>query len=69
MKALINCAKKLFCNMHLLCAFVFLSFCQVLEAAEPLIMHDKDKGIVSISSGEGRLIISLKYKYGCYLVR
>ena len=66
MKTRINFAKKLFCNMHILYAFVFLSFYQVLEAAEPLILHDKDKGIVTIRSGEGRLIFSLKYNDGCY---
>ncbi len=59
-------AKKLFCNMHILCAFVFLSFCQVLKADEPLIVHDIDKGIVSIRSGEGLLLFRIKYNDGCF---
>ena len=61
--------KKIFCNMHILCALVFLSFCQELQAAEPLVLQDKDQGIVRIQSGDGNLMFDLKYNDGCYFNR
>ena len=58
--------KALFYNKLILCAFVFLLFCPVLAAGEPLVSEDEDKGVVSIRSGDDRLMFSLKYADGCY---
>ena len=61
--------KTIFCNMHILYTLLFLIFCQLLWAAEPLVLQDKDQGIVSIQSGDGNLMIDLKYNDGCYFNR
>ncbi|NQU51411.1 MAG: hypothetical protein HQ522_02620 [Bacteroidetes bacterium] len=59
-------SNKILNYAHILCAFIFLSFSQPLEAAESLILHDKANGIVSIHSGDGQLMFRLKYTDGCY---
>lgn len=64
-----NDAKNIFGKVHMLCAFILLFSFQLLEAAEPLVLQDKNKGIVSIHSGEGRLMFRLKYTDGCYFDR
>jgi hypothetical protein len=69
MKIILYFATNLFCNRHLLSFFLFLSFCQVGGADELLILHDKDKGIVFIRSGDDRLMLRLKYNEGCYFDR
>jgi len=69
MKTPVNYLKILFYNTHILCAFFFLSFCQLLGAGETLIAHDIDNGFVSIRSGEGLLKFRLKYNDGCYFDR
>ncbi len=61
--------KKLLCNMNILSVLIFLSFCLVLRAAEPLVSHDKEKGTVSIRSSDGRLQFGIKYNDGCYFNR
>lgn len=58
--------KKFFGSMAIICAFVLLSSCQAPKA---LLSHDKEKGIVSIRSGEGQLAFRLKYNSGCYFDR
>ena len=69
MRTLQNHIKKLFSYRQMLWALIFISTCQVLEAGNLLILHDKDKGIVSIHSGDDRLILRLNYNYGCYFDR
>ncbi len=66
MKILINYSKKLFYNIPILCALVILPFCRESRIAKPLVLHDKDKGTVSIRSGDSRLMFNLKYTDGCY---
>lgn len=61
--------KQKFYNIRILYALLFLSFGQVLWAAESLVSHEQDKGIVNIRSGDGRLMFRLKYNDGCYFDR
>ncbi len=61
--------KNIFCEVFILCAFIFLSSFQILAASESLVLHDKKNGVVRIHSGEGRLMFRLKYTDGCYFDR
>jgi len=69
MKSLQNPSEKLISYSYMVCVFAFIYSCQVLVAAEGLILHEKDKGVVSIRSGDSRLMLRLKYDHGCYLDR
>ena len=64
-----NTLKNLFNQILLLSFFLILTCCKSPERIESLVLHDKDKGLVSIRSKDRQIAMHLKYKVGCYFNR
>ena len=64
-----NAMKKLFGKILLLSSIIFLTHCKSPEQIESLVLHEKDKGLVSIRSKDQQIAMHLKYKDGCYFNR
>lgn len=64
-----NALKNLLNIILLASSFIVLTFCKGPGQIESLILHDKNKGVVSIRSNDQRIIMHLKYDDGCYFNR